>query len=219
MLMAPPNLRCTDGFHRGVSSSRAISSSEPESVVSAAFHGQLPRKGSLSIQLMGGQRLGRRSFLRIRHCPDIAQIPIEMPSITASEPRLVFRKRTIRAPGGRASDSAIAIARRFVDSGPEISRTARLTELPVGIDHFRVFELQHGPPRGRRMVTPVSALSARFHDLVSGRAAGIGPSFLRLGLSAASVPYAWAVNVRNRWYDRGWLAARRGRCQSLASAT
>jgi tetraacyldisaccharide 4'-kinase len=58
------------------------------------------------------------------------------------------------------------------------------------------------------MVTPVSALSARFHDLVSGRAAGIGPSFLRLGLSAASMPYAWAVNVRNRWYDRGWLAAR-----------
>jgi tetraacyldisaccharide 4'-kinase len=58
------------------------------------------------------------------------------------------------------------------------------------------------------MVTPVSALSARFHDLVSGRAAGIGPSFLRLGLSAASMPYAWAVRVRNRWYDRGWLSSR-----------
>jgi tetraacyldisaccharide 4'-kinase len=59
------------------------------------------------------------------------------------------------------------------------------------------------------MVTPVSAMSARFHDLVSGRAAGIGPAVLRLGLSAASLPYAWAVGLRNRGYDRGWIGAYR----------
>src|SRR5262245_3486513 len=58
------------------------------------------------------------------------------------------------------------------------------------------------------MVTPMTAATLRFHDLVSGRAAGIGPSLLRLGLSAASMPYAWAVRLRNRWYDRGWLAPR-----------
>ena len=32
---------------------------------------------------------------------------------------------------------------------------------------------------------------------------------LRLGLSAASLPYAWAVRLRNRGYDRGWIGAYR----------
>ena len=32
---------------------------------------------------------------------------------------------------------------------------------------------------------------------------------LRLGLSAASMPYAWAVRLRNRAYDRGWIGAHR----------
>jgi tetraacyldisaccharide 4'-kinase len=90
-----------------------------------------------------------------------------------------------------------------------ITRIAWFSKLPVGIDQILNSPLQEGPPKGLRMVTPVSALSARFHDLVSGRAAGLGPSLLRLGLRAASVPYGGAVRLRNQLYDRGWLAAYR----------
>jgi tetraacyldisaccharide 4'-kinase len=46
--------------------------------------------------------------------------------------------------------------------------------------------------------------AAKFHDLVSGDATGLGPSLARLGLWAASVPYSAAVRLRNRLYDRGW---------------
>jgi tetraacyldisaccharide 4'-kinase len=43
-----------------------------------------------------------------------------------------------------------------------------------------------------------------FHALVSGRSRGWRPALARLGLSAASGPYAAAVWLRNRLYDRGW---------------
>lgn len=43
-----------------------------------------------------------------------------------------------------------------------------------------------------------------FHAVVSGRARGWRPALARLGLSAASGPYAAAVWTRNRLYDRGW---------------
>ncbi len=42
-----------------------------------------------------------------------------------------------------------------------------------------------------------------FRDLVSGRRRGISAALLRGGLRAASVPYGWVVNRRNRRYDRG----------------
>ena len=48
-----------------------------------------------------------------------------------------------------------------------------------------------------------------FHELVSGRARGVRPTLARLGLAAASGPYAAAVWVRNRLYDRGWKQAHR----------
>src|SRR5262245_10746024 len=53
---------------------------------------------------------------------------------------------------------------------------------------------------------PRAAVSAaaKFHDLVSGRASGVGPALARLGLRAASLPYGAAVRLRNRLYDRGW---------------
>jgi tetraacyldisaccharide 4'-kinase len=46
--------------------------------------------------------------------------------------------------------------------------------------------------------------AAKFHDLVSGRAAGIRPALARLGLWTASIPYEAAIRLRNRLYDRGW---------------
>jgi tetraacyldisaccharide 4'-kinase len=48
-----------------------------------------------------------------------------------------------------------------------------------------------------------------FHALVSGRSRGWRPAVARLGLSAASGPYAAAVWLRNRLYDRGWKKSQR----------
>lgn len=42
-----------------------------------------------------------------------------------------------------------------------------------------------------------------FRDLVSGRRRGLGAGIARLALGMASVPYGWAMQVRNRGYDRG----------------
>ena len=43
----------------------------------------------------------------------------------------------------------------------------------------------------------------KYRALVNGRR-GLGPALVRLGLRAASLPYGWAVRLRNRLYDRGW---------------
>jgi tetraacyldisaccharide 4'-kinase len=42
----------------------------------------------------------------------------------------------------------------------------------------------------------------KYQALIRGRR-GLGPTLARLGLRAASVPYGWAVWVRNRLYDGG----------------
>lgn len=42
-----------------------------------------------------------------------------------------------------------------------------------------------------------------FRDLVSGRRRGLGGALARLAMGAASVPYGWAIRIRNRGYDRG----------------
>jgi tetraacyldisaccharide 4'-kinase len=49
----------------------------------------------------------------------------------------------------------------------------------------------------------------RFLAVVSGQARGVGPSLQRLGLSAASAPYAIAVCARNLGYDRAWIRTHR----------
>jgi tetraacyldisaccharide 4'-kinase len=43
---------------------------------------------------------------------------------------------------------------------------------------------------------------SEFRELVSGRRRGLRAALLRGALRAAEVPYAWAVRVRNRRYDR-----------------
>jgi tetraacyldisaccharide 4'-kinase len=48
-----------------------------------------------------------------------------------------------------------------------------------------------------------------FQDLVSGQAQGVWPSIERGGLRVLSVPYGWAVRLRNRWYDWGWKQSER----------
>src|SRR5947199_10786584 len=58
-------------------------------------------------------------------------------------------------------------------------------------------------------MTPTVSAAAKFHDLVSGRASGVGPALARLGLRAASLPYGAAVRLRNRLYDRGWKRTQR----------
>jgi tetraacyldisaccharide 4'-kinase len=52
-------------------------------------------------------------------------------------------------------------------------------------------------------------LSAYYLALVSGLRLGLGPSLLRGGLWAASVPYGWATQIRNWAYDRGVRRPRR----------
>jgi tetraacyldisaccharide 4'-kinase len=45
--------------------------------------------------------------------------------------------------------------------------------------------------------------STTFRDLVSGRRRGLAAGVARVALGMASVPYGWAIHVRNRGYDRG----------------
>jgi tetraacyldisaccharide 4'-kinase len=52
-------------------------------------------------------------------------------------------------------------------------------------------------------------MSALFHALVGGKPRGFGAALARIGLSAVSRPYEWAVRLRNRSYDAGWTAIRR----------
>jgi tetraacyldisaccharide 4'-kinase len=42
-----------------------------------------------------------------------------------------------------------------------------------------------------------------FRDLASGRKRGIAAALMRTAFYAASVPYGWAMRIRNRRYDRG----------------
>src|SRR5688572_27733524 len=43
----------------------------------------------------------------------------------------------------------------------------------------------------------------QFRDLVSGRRRGVAASLLRCLLRVGETPYTFAVNLRNRRYDRG----------------
>src|SRR5438105_15065185 len=43
-----------------------------------------------------------------------------------------------------------------------------------------------------------------FHDLVSGRLLGPGPTLARAGLAAMSLGYGLAVGLRNRLFEAGW---------------
>jgi tetraacyldisaccharide 4'-kinase len=45
--------------------------------------------------------------------------------------------------------------------------------------------------------------ASKFREIVSGRRKGPAAGLLRAGLQAASVPYSWAMRIRNRRYDRG----------------
>jgi tetraacyldisaccharide 4'-kinase len=44
----------------------------------------------------------------------------------------------------------------------------------------------------------------RFRALVSGQSRGVAAELQRGGLRLASIPYDWAVRLRNRLYDQGW---------------
>jgi tetraacyldisaccharide 4'-kinase len=46
-----------------------------------------------------------------------------------------------------------------------------------------------------------------YRTLVSGERRGLWPVLQRCGLRALSVPYGWAVRLRNRLYDRRWKRA------------
>ncbi len=48
-----------------------------------------------------------------------------------------------------------------------------------------------------------------FHDMVSGRRRGVAADVTRQALWLASVPYAWAVNTRNRRFDRNTSKSKR----------
>ncbi|MCS6849670.1 MAG: tetraacyldisaccharide 4'-kinase [Gemmataceae bacterium] len=48
-----------------------------------------------------------------------------------------------------------------------------------------------------------------FHELASGRARGLRSGVQRGLLTALSLPYSWAVRIRNRLYDLGWKASHR----------
>jgi tetraacyldisaccharide 4'-kinase len=44
----------------------------------------------------------------------------------------------------------------------------------------------------------------RYRALVSGQSRGVAAELQRTGLRLASIPYGWAVRLRNRLYDRNW---------------
>jgi tetraacyldisaccharide 4'-kinase len=48
-----------------------------------------------------------------------------------------------------------------------------------------------------------------YRTLISGQARGIWPTFERGGLRLASVPYGWAMGLRNHLYERGWKRSHR----------
>lgn len=52
-------------------------------------------------------------------------------------------------------------------------------------------------------------LSPSLRDLVSGRQAGVGAALMRAGLRLCEIPYAAAVEWRNRRYDRGHATSHR----------
>ncbi len=49
----------------------------------------------------------------------------------------------------------------------------------------------------------------RYLALIRGETRGLGPALQRGGLHLASLPYGWAVGLRNLAYDRGWKRSRR----------
>lgn len=51
-----------------------------------------------------------------------------------------------------------------------------------------------------------------YRTLVSGEREGIWPHLLRSGLWSLSIPYGWAVSLRNRLFDQGW---KRSTCVSV----
>ena len=54
------------------------------------------------------------------------------------------------------------------------------------------------------------ALSGDYYrQLIDGRKTGLWPTLQRGGLRAGSVPYGWAVGLRNRFYEHGWLRSYR----------
>jgi tetraacyldisaccharide 4'-kinase len=48
-----------------------------------------------------------------------------------------------------------------------------------------------------------------YRSLISGQARGLWPTLERGGLHVASVPYGWAVGLRNTLYERGWRRSHR----------
>jgi tetraacyldisaccharide 4'-kinase len=48
-----------------------------------------------------------------------------------------------------------------------------------------------------------------YRTLVSGERRGLGAGLERLGLRLASLPYGWAVGLRNRLFDCGWKHSQR----------
>jgi len=48
-----------------------------------------------------------------------------------------------------------------------------------------------------------------YRSLITGQARGLWPTFQRSGLRLASVPYGWAVGLRNQLYERGWRRSHR----------
>jgi tetraacyldisaccharide 4'-kinase len=48
-----------------------------------------------------------------------------------------------------------------------------------------------------------------YRSLITGQARGLWPTFQRGGLRLASVPYGWAVGLRNQLYERGWRRSHR----------
>lgn len=54
------------------------------------------------------------------------------------------------------------------------------------------------------------ALSGDYYrELISGQKRGLWPSLQRSGLYLASLPYGWAMDLRNRLYEHGWKRSHR----------
>src|SRR5262249_17941033 len=92
----------------------------------------------------------------------------------------------------------------MVERGPSCSRAVRTpvdtSSRPV-LQHARPMLNLETPPSEPHRLTPSSDY---YRALVRGDMRGPWPAILRGGLRVASLPYGWAVRLRNRLYDLGW---------------
>src|SRR5690242_9004694 len=101
-----------------------------------------------------------------------------------------------------ASQQASGRAVRSIIETPSQAGTTRggISFQPPSVPAAISGQSPTSPPSYRDVPAATMIPATVFRDLVSGRRRGLAASLVRAGLRVASVPYGWAVLVRNRRY-------------------